>query len=196
MRKLIYAILSCFFGGYILFVGTTPTTVTDTTTKTDAIVVLTGAPGRIACAVDLLDKGYAGQLLISGVSPQENLTNLLKSQKCDDKIISMTPALSTIDMGVRARTTVGNAVETEKWIQDRKIKSIRLVTSALHMRRSLLEFKRIAPDLVVIPHPVNIIFWRSFIDTPKLIKKSILEYTKYLMALVHFQRIFRQNLSS
>ena len=58
-------------------------------------------------------------------------------------------------LGHKALTTYGNANETQEWITANKVKSIRLVTSGYHMGRALLEFKRVMPDLKIIPHPVE-----------------------------------------
>ena len=63
---------------------------------------------------------------------------------------------------------------------------MRLVTSAYHMPRSLLEFRRIMPEMIIVPHPVfpedyNPRHWWRWPGSPGLV---ISEYSKYLVAVV------------
>ena len=67
-----------WFGGLIGFGYTINHFKTDAVTETDAIVVLTGGRNRISEAVKLLNRGKAGQLLISGVSKGMSLETLKK----------------------------------------------------------------------------------------------------------------------
>ena len=69
-----------------------------------------------------------------------------------------------------------------RFLKENKFKSLRLVTSNYHIKRSLLEFQQQMPSKEIIPHPVftnNFTlksWWRSS-STAKLI---LLEYNKYL----------------
>src|SRR3546814_11467635 len=58
------------------------------------------------------------------------------------------------DLGYEADNTRGNAVETAAWMKDQGFTSLRLVTATYHMPRSLLEFRRLMPDIEIVPHPV------------------------------------------
>ena len=53
--------------GLVRFVGDIPDQVEDTTSKTGAIVVLTGGSGRVNEGLALLDKDLAAKLFVSGV---------------------------------------------------------------------------------------------------------------------------------
>ena len=116
--------------------------------KTDAIVALTGGRNRISEAVNLLNRGLAEKLFISGVGPQISLSQIQKTQHLniatDREII----------LGSEAADTVGNAVETINWLRQNHINSIRLVTSNYHLPRSITEFKAQNPRLKIIAHPV------------------------------------------
>ncbi|MBI2977815.1 MAG: YdcF family protein, partial [Rhodospirillales bacterium] len=53
--------------GLFRFVDAIPTTVADTTTPTDGIVVLTGGTQRLSAGLDLLSRDLAKKLFVSGV---------------------------------------------------------------------------------------------------------------------------------
>jgi uncharacterized SAM-binding protein YcdF (DUF218 family) len=63
--------------------------------------------------------------------------------------------------------------------------SLRLVTASYHMRRALLEFRRILPDTAIVAHPVfpdafkREQWWRW----PGTAHLLAVEYSKYLGAL-------------
>lgn len=143
--------------------------------STEAIVALTGGSDRIKEAIQLLKDGKADQLFISGVN--ENVTgyHLLKEvePKWQEKI----------ELGYWAKTTRMNAIETAEWIKKNKIHSIILVTSFYHMPRSLLEIKRVLPDLEITPFAV---FPQSFEENTNWLHtryawQLFLEYHKFLV---------------
>ena len=53
-----------------------------------------------------------------------------------------------------ATNTAENALETMVWMRAREYRSLRLVTAAYHMPRSLLEFRHAMPAVTLVPHPV------------------------------------------
>ncbi len=120
----------------------------DTTTRTGAIIALTGGRRRIAEAVELLNKGMADRLFISGVDRHISLDDIARRQKLGDL------PRHKITLGQKALDTVGNASETTDWLRQNRIDSIRLVTSNYHVERSIIEFRAQNPDLIIIPHPV------------------------------------------
>ncbi|MBB5684063.1 ElyC/SanA/YdcF family protein [Sphingobium boeckii] len=106
--------------------------------KTDAIVVLTGGPGRIERGLTMLKAGKAEAMLVSGVNrdvkPRElaNLTNApIALYDC------------CIDLGHEAVDTRSNALETAAWLKAKKYSTIRLVTTDWHMRRARFELARV-----------------------------------------------------
>ena len=166
--------------GLIFYSQRVPHTVTDTTTMTDAIVVLTGGSGRIDTGIDLLERGIAKRLFISGVAPTVSEIDIIAADRLDRENL-----LALIAMGSDAEDTHGNAIETEKWVRENGVNSIRLVTAAYHMPRSLSEFQNAMPDVKIISHPVfpeqvKADWWR-YPGTASLLSS---EYTKYLFAIV------------
>ncbi len=134
--------------GLFHFANTIPEQVADGKTATDAIVVLTGGSERLRTGLDLLDGRLAEHLFVSGVYRGLDVQRLLAVAK-----------RSAGDLGDKigignAVNTAENAAETAAWMRREGYKSLRLVTAAYHMPRSLLEFQDFAPDLAVIPHPV------------------------------------------
>lgn len=163
--------------GLLWFASTIPTTVADTTTHTDAIVVLTGGSERIETGLALLDEGLAGQLFVSGVGEPVKTGDLLPQTR------NLRPELrDSITVGTAASNTPGNALETAAWAHAADVHSIRLVTAAYHMRRSLLEFHAAMPGVMIVPHavfPPNVkTDWWRWPGTASLIAR---EYTKFVV---------------
>lgn len=147
---------------------------------TEAVVVLTGGSERLRTGLDLLEKGAAERLFVSGVHPGTGLEALLAEVRPD-----LPAALhQRIELGHVAADTVGNAIETAVWARERGVRSLRLVTAGYHMPRSLLEFHAALPDVTIVPHPVfpeNVKqedWWRY----PGTTLLFATEYTKYLVA--------------
>lgn len=149
----------------------------DETLKTDAIVALTGGTERLSTAVDLLKRGLAEKLLISGVDRKVDRLNL--SQAIDE----LPPELNDkIELGHIARNTTENALESLAWMKKNGFTSLRLVTASYHMPRSYSEFKNIMPDFTILPHPVfpqtfkHADWWKWRGSTALIVS----EYTKFL----------------
>lgn len=135
--------------GWLGFLASIPGAVADTTTKTDAIVVLTGGSGRIEAGIELLQQGFAGRLFISGAGGQTRIADLVPD------VDQLPPeAAAAIALGREAEDTPGNAVETAAWVARENIRSIRIVTAAYHMPRSLMEMHAAMPAVSIIAHPV------------------------------------------
>lgn len=119
----------------------------DTSTHTQAIVVLTGGRNRIGEAVKLLNNGLADKLFISGVEKNTSLQDISDLQNIP---LPQKPIL----MDKKSTNTIENAIETQAWLKKNRISSIRLVTSNYHLPRSMQEFQFQNADLVIVPHPV------------------------------------------
>ncbi|MBT4888541.1 MAG: YdcF family protein [Rhodospirillales bacterium] len=135
-------------GFYQFTQNSIPDHIDDNVTRTDAIVVLTGGSGRLDVGLDLLVRNFAHRLFVSGVYQGIDVNQLLKMFRENPGGLS-----SRVEIG-NAIDTRGNAVETAVWAHERKIESVRLVTAAYHMPRSLLEFSYRMPGIQLIPHPV------------------------------------------
>lgn len=113
--------------------------------KTDAVIVPTGGPGRIARGLAVLDRGEAKKMLVSGVDkevrPQEFAAQFGVSPKT---------MACCVTLGFAAVDTRSNAAETAKWVAQNEVRSLRLVTTDWHMRRAAGELDRTLPDFVTV----------------------------------------------
>lgn len=177
--KLIVLLLIIWVTGFVWFLRDIPTQLKDATTRTDAVVVLTGDRGRIEEGVRLLSLGQAEALFISGVGKGAQMKELFSQNAYGNLIPHIT-------LGREARSTRGNALETSEWMEKQNYQSMRLVTSYYHIPRSLAVFRRAMPEMEIIPHPV---FPDSFQpagwwQTPGKLRLAALEYNKHLVLMV------------
>lgn len=178
------ALIAAFWvAGLVWFAGKAAGLPRAAPARTDAIVVLTGGSDRIATGLALLAQHEADQLFISGVENGVALDELLV-------LAERTPGVldHRITVGYRAADTVGNAEEAAAWMQARGYRSLRLVTANYHMPRSLLAFRRLLPDIVIHPHPVqpetvHLDDWWRWPGTTRLL---ISEYNKFLVSYLRF----------
>jgi uncharacterized SAM-binding protein YcdF (DUF218 family) len=185
-RRILHAlllVLVVWLGGFLAFAAAIPPAVRDPGQPVDAIVVLTGGDVRLAEGFALLDKGLAKKMLISGVSSGVDMPALLQTLNG-----SAQPSQAVLDccvtLGYDARSTEGNARESLRWLGENNFTTIRLVTANYHMNRSLLEFRRVMPQIAIIPNPV---FPRQMQDPywfarPGTVFLLFNEYHKYLAA--------------
>jgi uncharacterized SAM-binding protein YcdF (DUF218 family) len=185
-RRILHAfllVLVVWLAGFLAFAAAIPATVRDPEQPVDAIVVLTGGDVRLAEGFALLDRGVAKKMLISGVSSGVDMPALLQTLNG-----SAQPSQAVLDccvtLGYDARSTEGNARESLRWLGENNFTTIRLVTANYHMNRSLLEFRRVMPEIAIIPNPV---FPRQMQDPywfarPGTVFLLFNEYHKYLVA--------------
>jgi uncharacterized SAM-binding protein YcdF (DUF218 family) len=183
-RSLVILILLAGFGlaaGFALFIADIPRDVRNDTASGDAIVVLTGGAERIGDAIGLLADARARRLLISGVNPETTKEEIARAHPGVGRWLEC-----CVDLGHRALNTAGNAAETRQWVRRNGFKRVVVVTSAWHMRRSLLELQRALPETILVAYPVqggsaaNSDWWRD----PRAIRLLVAEYVKYLAAVV------------
>lgn len=189
-RTLAHAVLLAIFVwliGFMGFVASIPLSVRDDTTRTDAIVVLTGGGDRLAEAFRLLEAGMAPRLLITGVAQGVSLAQLIDGLGNNrDAAPSAGLQECCITLGHEAGNTVGNAAESAAWVEANKVRSVRLVTANYHIQRSRLEFRRTLPNTGLILHPVyppevQDSFW--FLK-PRILALLAGEYHKFVGAWV------------
>lgn len=170
IKHLFLIMLTLWVGGYasfIIHIQSQP--IAQPHTKTDAIVVLTGGQRRIQTGLSLFSSGLSGNLFITGVHHAVNKDDITKISDC------------CIILGHKATTTLENAYETKEWIKQKNVQSIRLVTSAYHMKRALLEFNHAIPNVEIIPHPIQE-NGNQFLNT-KFWKITFSEYNKTLFRI-------------
>jgi uncharacterized SAM-binding protein YcdF (DUF218 family) len=151
----------------------------DSDSPTDAVVVLTGGRLRLESGLALLAEGKAKKLFISGVNPRVDRDALLRALGARPE-----HEVCCIVLGREADNTIGNARETASWMHDEGYRSLHLVTSWYHMRRSLLEFSRAMPRITIAAHPVfaHHIDPEGWWGSHGAIWIVVTEYHKYLAA--------------
>lgn len=166
-----------WLGGLAWFVAASLLVPVDRTSPTDAIVVLTGGRMRLETGLELLASGKAGKLFVSGVNPLVDRDTLLRALGQAARRESC-----CIVLGHAADNTFGNARETAVWMHQEGYRSLRLVTSWYHMRRSLLEFGQAMPRVTIIAHPVfpRAVHTEDWRDWGAAVPLVLLEYHKYV----------------
>ncbi len=157
---LIYAL------GYAIFTVTLPRPAGDE--RTEAVVVLTGGSGRLERGFEVLRRGLAQRMLISGVARTVRPQELAAAYHVEPGLFDCCIAL-----GRESFDTRSNGDEVARWMERRRYRSLRLVTNDLHMPRASYELrKRINGDIRIVPDavPTNPSFEAIFI-----------EYNKYLL---------------
>ena len=129
--------------GFALFAGTLPRPAA--AERTDAIVVPTGGAGRIGRGLSLLQAGQASRMLVTGVDRRVRPTELASVQGAPPALVAC-----CVDLGREAVDTRSNGEETARWIERRKYKSVRLVTTDWHMRRARFELEQATDGKVEI----------------------------------------------
>lgn len=154
--------------GFAVFATTLPRPA-DPTTRTDAIVVLTGGPGRLDRGVALLAAGRAQRLFVSGADRSASKQALAARTHAPDALFAC-----CVDLGQDSVDTRSNAVETAKWLRRHGFRSVRLITTDWHMPRAHYDLGRqIAGDrITVLPDAI-----RSHPSFTTLVE----EYDKYLL---------------
>jgi uncharacterized SAM-binding protein YcdF (DUF218 family) len=149
MTRLIAFVALVWALGFAAFMLALPTPLGNH--PTDAIVVPTGAAGRIDRGITLLQQHQAKRLLISGVAPSVRPIDLALEYH-------VSPALFAccIDLGHQAVDTRSNAEETARWVQEHHYRSIRLVTSDWHMARARMELgNALGSDVAIVDDGVK-----------------------------------------
>ena len=187
-----WIVLGALLLGFIAFANMIDQAELRVVEKADGIVVLTGGQNRISGAVKLLAKGRAKRMLISGVNKQTSKAAL---SRLTPKYVRLFECC--IDVGYKARDTIGNAAEIADWARERKFSSLIVVTASYHMPRSIAELKQIAPNIRLVAFPVvtnnfRMGSWWSHSGTARLLFS---EYAKYLntMGRLAYGRIISGN---
>lgn len=145
--------------------------------RPEALVVITGDKNRIPKALELLSQIPESWLLISGVSKKTQLNTLVALYGGSEKAIPEIEGRVIIDS--QATSTMENAEETEKVLQEKNIQEMVLITSDYHMVRALGIFKR-KVTATVIPYAVSSDLTKGLSGWPVLAFKFVVEYWKWV----------------
>lgn len=128
--------------------------------KVDAIVVVSGGDNnaRITKGVQLYKEGWAPILMYSGAAAEGDVSNAEAMRN-----ISFKMGVPKKDMIIEenSKTTVENAEFSAKIIKEKEYKSIILVTSPYHQRRTFELFKKELPDVTIINQSALDENWRK-----------------------------------
>jgi uncharacterized SAM-binding protein YcdF (DUF218 family) len=136
---LIYAL------GFVLFAFTLGRPAPADAPRSDAAVVLTGGPGRIEHAIDVLKAQKAKRLLVAGVDPSVTKPDLANRIAGSSKWLAC-----CVDLGSESVDTRSNAEEAGRWLSRHDYRSVRLITSDWHMRRARYEFEKVLGSKYVL----------------------------------------------
>jgi len=143
IRYVLSSILLAWALGFLWFAAFLPQPAGEV--RTDAVIVPTGAAGRIAQGLAVLDAGLADRMLVSGVAPEVRPGEFAAEFGVSEKRMEC-----CVDLGFAAVDTRGNASEIAAWVEANDIASLRLVTTDWHMRRAASELGRTLPDGVEV----------------------------------------------
>jgi uncharacterized SAM-binding protein YcdF (DUF218 family) len=164
-------------GFFLFLIGVILTVPDDEIPQVDAIIVLTGGQNRINTSLDLLDRGQAGYLFVSGVNDQVKIEELVRLWRPGTDFIPC-----CIFLGRAANDTKGNADETSAWVRREGLDSIILVTSNYHMPRAWLEFSHALPRRLIIPYPIRPTSVDD--DSKHFVQLAFGEYNKMILTWV------------
>ena len=185
LNKVKIAILFCiiitlYFISFIHFIGNIDKEFT-IKKNVNNIVVLTGNTGRLVFGLDLMSNNSKSRMLITGVAKGVKYSEIIKNRDVKR---------DRIDLGYKAQTTLGNAIETFLWIKEYDIRDIILVTDNWHMQRTLLLFNITMPNIEVSPYPIASMNF-TMEDFFQFEKKTFFIYKEHLKYIVsHIQVIY------
>lgn len=165
LRRLSSLALIVWALGFVLFAIALP--LPAGSEKTDVVVVPTGGEGRIDRGLAVLRSGWAGKMLVSGVSREVKPNEFAAHYKVEPAIMAC-----CVTLGFESVDTRSNAVEIAAWLKTNNAKSVRMVTTDWHIRRAVFELNRVAPDGTTIIEDAVVSkpsFWILFLEYHKLI---------------------------
>jgi uncharacterized SAM-binding protein YcdF (DUF218 family) len=183
LRAAIVATLALGFvgmaGGFVAFLSQLRIAELKPDRNADGIVVLTGGSSRVSDAIELLASGFGKRLLISGVHPTNDASDISRSLPDSQGLLGC-----CVDLDRSAVNTRSNAAETRRWVHERGFRSLIVVTSNYHMPRAIVEMSHAMPDVELIPFAVVGDRWRDdpWWTSGATFRLLLSEYAKYLAA--------------
>jgi uncharacterized SAM-binding protein YcdF (DUF218 family) len=164
--------------GFVWFTSRVPSSEITLTGTTDGIVVLTGDSARISEAIELLANRRGRRLLISGANRGTTAAEIARLNPDFTRWIQC-----CVDFD-RSLNTLGNAIETRRWAERRRFRSLTVVTSDYHMPRAMAEIAHQLPNTRLVAFPVMSERLRTehwWASGPAM-RLLLTEYVKYIVA--------------
>lgn len=132
----------------------------------EGLIVLTGGQGRLEAALDILKANPGKRLLISGVNPIVEQSELSALTGSEAALFDC-----CVDIDRLSQNTAANAQEGMKWLRANGFNSAMIITADYHLRRSMMLFNHQAPTVKLTGYAVQ---------TNANMSYMIREYNKYL----------------
>lgn len=158
-----------YAAGFLYFAVTLPGPIART--KTDAVIVPTGGPGRIDRGLEVIRARQARQMFVSGVDPE-----VKPSEFAAEFSVTAREMRCCVTLGYLAVDTRSNAGEAAQWLASNDMRTVRLVTTDWHMRRAAAELRNSIPKTVLVVEDA--------VASDPALGQLFLEYNKLLVAVV------------
>ena len=114
---------------------------------------------------DYSQNNFSKRIFISGVNPIVKKADLKKIINKNDDPEKDSLIDCCLYLGKKATNTKSNAIEVINWMSINNLNSAILVTSNIHMPRSILEFQNNANHIRIAPWPVSSdsLNWKNFL---------------------------------
>jgi uncharacterized SAM-binding protein YcdF (DUF218 family) len=132
------------------FVALLPKPFTTLPPDLQGLATFTGGAGRVATTLRLVQNGFAGPILISGINPRSQLAEIEELSGLETPLTSAQRQQIMLDS---ATTTRENLQSLNLWATTASLQRVGLITSTYHAARVRLLGWWLAPrlDLVLLP---------------------------------------------
>lgn len=143
----------------------------------DCGIVLTGGAGRVREGFDLLSQEQIKKLIISGVNPRAQLTEIFPQLPYYPNVDEQNVILER-----RSTTTFGNVYQSLSIAEALKCRSIVIITSRIHMYRAHRSFESALPEGIVateravLSGGLDFDFTETLLETMKSVFYSLWAY--------------------
>jgi len=184
LKLTIASIILVWCGGFFYFLQIINHTPINSVAITDAIVVFGGDSNRLRTGTLLLQKGYAPLIFITCESSQEEYTDLIKKHV-------VIPEQFIVGTDV-ANCKKSHAADTELFLEQYQLRSLRLVVDSVQLPRALMELSaKLPPDTIIVPHETDI----EHKDYVKVLKEYIKYSTLVVMSVLGVQTDLKMSYS-
>jgi uncharacterized SAM-binding protein YcdF (DUF218 family) len=129
----ITATLGLAYGlGFAAFVATLPKPFTTLPAGTEGLAVFTGGAGRIETALRLMQQGFEGPVLISGLHPATRMPDILAQAAPTPALTEARTRQSMLDT---AASTNENMQSLKLWAATANLHQVAVITSTYHAAR-------------------------------------------------------------